>query len=326
MANDFYDVLDVTADATQDEITAAYREKVKEYHPDQSDRDDASERFQAVVDAEEVLGDEAERERYDRLGHETYVGEGGTRRRQRTGDDLDFDGFDWDVDRGDTSDGWWESHHARQRRRRQTAEWEWVGDSAGTASAGGMGSTGSTSGMGGAAGMGGVGGTSATTAGGTTGSGRASTADGTTGRGSTSTKGSGFDRHGQSGDGSYTVNDWETEPQSRGLSIPSITQDTVFLIVVSMLLYPLLLVSTITGLFFATIRIATGVLLIATAGYLLTIPGIGVIVFGGLSVLVPGALFATGMLEPLTMRVVVGVMLVWIPLGYAVAVASVVGR
>lgn len=318
MANDFYDVLDVTADATQDEITAAYREKVKEYHPDQSDRDDASERFQAVVDAEEVLGDEAERERYDRLGHETYVGDGGTRRRQRTGDDLDFDGFDWDVDRGGTSDGWWESHHARQRRRRQTADWEWVGDSAGTASAGGMGSTGSTSGMGGPAGMGGTGGTSAT--------GGASTAGGTTATGSTSTKGRGFDGHGQSGDDSYTVNDWETEPQSRGLSMPSITQETVFLIVVSMLLYPLLLVSTITELFFAPIRVATGLLLIATAGYLLTIPGIGVIVFGGLSVLVPGALFATGMLEPLTMRVVVGVMLVWIPLGYAVAVASVVGR
>ncbi|MFC7210056.1 J domain-containing protein [Natronoarchaeum sp. GCM10025321] len=318
MANDFYDVLDVTADATQDEITAAYREKVKEYHPDQSDRDDASERFQAVVDAEEVLGDEAERERYDRLGHETYVGDGGTRRRQRTGDDLDFDGFDWDVDRGGTSDGWWESHHARQRRRRQTADWEWVGDSAGTASAGGMGSTGSTSGMGGPAGMGGTGGTSATS--------RASTAGGTTATGSTSTKGRGFDGHAQSGDDSYTVNDWETEPQSRGLSMPSITQETVFLIVVSMLLYPLLLVSTITELFFAPIRVATGLLLIATAGYLLTIPGIGVIVFGGLSVLVPGALFATGMLEPLTMRVVVGVMLVWIPLGYAVAVVSVVGR
>lgn len=70
---DYYDVLEVPRDASQADIRRAYREKVKEYHPDVSDHPKAAERFQAVTRAEEVLGDEGERDRYDRLGHEGYL-------------------------------------------------------------------------------------------------------------------------------------------------------------------------------------------------------------------------------------------------------------
>src|SRR6056297_626808 len=84
MTETFYDVLGVPETADQDDIQSAYREKVKEYHPDVSDRDAAAERFKAVTRAEEVLGDEAERARYDRLGHDAYVRpNGGGRRRKR---------------------------------------------------------------------------------------------------------------------------------------------------------------------------------------------------------------------------------------------------
>lgn len=73
MSQTFYDVLGVAPDASQAEIRRAYREQVKECHPDVSDDPDAAERFRVVSRAEEVLGDERERERYDRLGHEGYL-------------------------------------------------------------------------------------------------------------------------------------------------------------------------------------------------------------------------------------------------------------
>lgn len=86
----FYEVLGVDPDADIETIEDAYREQVKEYHPDVSDRPDARETFQRINRAREVLADRAERARYDRLGHETYLE---TQRRGRsTGDDGDASG------------------------------------------------------------------------------------------------------------------------------------------------------------------------------------------------------------------------------------------
>lgn len=70
----FYEVLGVAADASTETIRDAYRERVKEVHPDRSDAPDAAERFKRVTRAKEVLTDPQERARYDRLGHEAYVG------------------------------------------------------------------------------------------------------------------------------------------------------------------------------------------------------------------------------------------------------------
>ncbi|WP_254820914.1 DnaJ domain-containing protein [Haloglomus halophilum] len=83
----FYEVLDVDADASTETIEAAYREQVKEYHPDVSDRPNAREAFQRINRAREVLTDPTERARYDRLGHETYLAR--QRRGQSSADDTD---------------------------------------------------------------------------------------------------------------------------------------------------------------------------------------------------------------------------------------------
>jgi molecular chaperone DnaJ len=69
----YYDLLGVSEDASTADIERAYREKLKETHPDVSDREDASERTKRLIDAKETLTDPDERERYDRLGHENYV-------------------------------------------------------------------------------------------------------------------------------------------------------------------------------------------------------------------------------------------------------------
>jgi len=74
MPPEYYDRLGVSADATTEEITEAYRERLKEVHPDVSDASDAGEHTKQLIEAKEVLTDETERARYDRLGHDRYVG------------------------------------------------------------------------------------------------------------------------------------------------------------------------------------------------------------------------------------------------------------
>lgn len=69
----YYAALGVPEDASAEAIEGAYRERVKEVHPDRSDAPDATEQFRLVQEAKEVLTDPTERARYDRLGHAAYV-------------------------------------------------------------------------------------------------------------------------------------------------------------------------------------------------------------------------------------------------------------
>lgn len=73
MGSEYYERLGVASDASTAEIAAAYRERLKETHPDVSDASDAGERTKRLIEAKEVLTDETERARYDRLGHDRYV-------------------------------------------------------------------------------------------------------------------------------------------------------------------------------------------------------------------------------------------------------------
>jgi molecular chaperone DnaJ len=67
---DYYEVLGVSRDATEDEIKKAYRKLAMKYHPDKNpDNKEAEEKFKEASEAYEVLSDKEKRQLYDQYGH-----------------------------------------------------------------------------------------------------------------------------------------------------------------------------------------------------------------------------------------------------------------
>ena len=103
---DYYEVLGVQKNATDEELKKAYRQLAKKYHPDANpnNKEEAEKKFKEVNEAYEVLSDKQKRSMYDQFGHSGPNG--------YSSDFSGFSGFDgfsgfgggnggFDVDLGD---------------------------------------------------------------------------------------------------------------------------------------------------------------------------------------------------------------------------------
>jgi len=76
---DFYEILGVRRDASDQEIKSAFRQLAKKYHPDANGDKDAEVRFKEINTAYEALKDPQKRAAYDQFGHAAFDGSMGAR-------------------------------------------------------------------------------------------------------------------------------------------------------------------------------------------------------------------------------------------------------
>ena len=75
---DYYEVLGVVKNASQEEIKKAYRKLALKHHPDRNKNDKTSEaKFKEASESYHVLSDKKRRENYDQFGHAAFESGGG---------------------------------------------------------------------------------------------------------------------------------------------------------------------------------------------------------------------------------------------------------
>ena len=111
---DYYEVLGLDKNASEDEIKKSYRQNAKKYHPDLNPDNKAAEaKFKEVNEAYEVLSDSQKKAKYDQFGHagvDPNFGAGGY-------GGQGFGGFDFsDMDLGDIFGSFFGGGFGNQRR------------------------------------------------------------------------------------------------------------------------------------------------------------------------------------------------------------------
>lgn len=88
---DYYEILEVTKGASQDEIKKAYRKLAVKYHPDKNPGSkEAEDKFKEITEAYAVLSDVEKRKMYDQFGHDAFTKQGSG----AGGGGFDFSHFD----------------------------------------------------------------------------------------------------------------------------------------------------------------------------------------------------------------------------------------
>lgn len=108
---DYYQVLGVPRNGTEEDVRKAFRKKALEYHPDRNKSPDAEEKFKEINEAYQVLSDPNKRSQYDRFGRAGVSANGGF--------DRPFEGFDVFGGFGDIFDSFFGDVSGRRTREAQ---------------------------------------------------------------------------------------------------------------------------------------------------------------------------------------------------------------
>lgn len=262
MSQSYYELLGIPTDASTEAIEAAYRERAKETHPDRSDAPDATEQFKAINRARKVLTDPRERARYDRVGHDAYVG---TAR----------PGFEWppeqspsDGDAGRRQGDTTQRRRERRQRQRRRARRERAEQPRAGASGDGARGDGFSAAFADAWWAGSDGGPFER-------------------RHAAETRSRSWYRPGADGDDGYRV----STRDDRGVQF---TAERVGVALATFALYPLFVASVFLPAFPPTVNLFVGLCTLALVVYLLSVPETGVIVFGSWTLVAPFALTLAG--------------------------------
>jgi curved DNA-binding protein CbpA len=350
MAENFYDLLGVSEDASTAAIEDAYREEIKRVHPDVSDDVDAGERTKRFNKAKQVLTDADERARYDSVGHEAYLsgtpgdsvetrstargdgasgssgaGDSARSRSQRRGTDGGTGGSYGRRNRSQSAE---RSDGRASRRSSATA----TGSESATADGSGTGSSSTWSGRRGGRGQG----RSSSSPGPTWQSARTRRATGG-GAGATATGPSGR-RQASAGstDGPDPTRSWNAWEQTRSWAVrqggserPGFdptrlvpTEQSVLLLVSTFFLYPFFVASALYPLFPVVARVLVALCTLMMFAYLLSVPEVSVAVFGLWSLLAPVALVVLPGAGLFSLLGVVSLSTTWVPFGLSVLTLS----
>ena len=117
---DYYEVLGVSKNATDEEIKSAFRKLAKKYHPDINKDPDAPNKFKEAQEAYAVLSDKDKRSKYDQFGHAAFdASQGGFSQ-----GGFDFSDFDINLDDilGNVFGGGFGYSHGRGKRKTRGAD------------------------------------------------------------------------------------------------------------------------------------------------------------------------------------------------------------
>lgn len=343
MTETFYDLLGVAEDASTAAIEEAYRDEIKQVHPDVSDDVDAGERTKRLNKARRVLTDERERARYDRQGHEAYTSSGPTTSNAGNEAESATDSPDGETGVGGERDDTGGSRSDRYRRQRRGR--------AGNATAGRANRPGPGSSTGNARGSGSVSNSDGPRTGRdgrrSSGQGRktgptesrwqSSGAQATAGPAS-SADGPSARRQAAAGTTSGPNADWSWNAweQTRSWAVrrggsdsPSLdperfvpTQQSALLFVSMFFLYPFFVASALSPAFPMVVRLLVATCTLVMFAYLLSVPEVAVTVFGLWSVLAPLALVALPGVGLVSVVGVVTLSVTWVPCALSVLTLS----